>query len=389
MRAALTIGLKDLRQRLRDRSAYVVGIVAPLALVLVLVGTIGSASEDSFGFAFAVADEDGGEVAAAFVGALDELAADGLAWIRRVPDRAAAAALVSDDEVGAAFVVPAGFTDAVLANQPAGVVVIGNPNQEISTEVARSVAAGFAAEVNAVQVSVGAVAATGQPPSAELIARAVAFQPQVSLAPLDAEGSGFDFATYYAAGMTVFFLFFTVQFAVLSLIEEREMGTMDRLLAAPMRPAAILVGKTLSAFAVGVVSMAVLVVATTRLVGADWGNSFGVALLIMAAVLAAMGIVALVATLARTSEQARGYAQAVAIVLGLFGGVFFPVALGPDYLDRLSLLTPHRWMLDGVRDLSFGEPVTAILPAVAALLVYAAVTGGLGVLRSRKLVRSR
>ena len=88
-------------------------------------------------------------------------------------------------------------------------------------------------------------------------------------------------ATFYAAAMAVFFLFFTVQFGVIGLIEEKEQGTMPRLLAAPIRPSAVLGGKVLTAFALGVTSMAILVVATTWLpfMEADWGNPIGVAIL--------------------------------------------------------------------------------------------------------------
>ncbi len=70
--------------------------------------------------------------------------------------------------------------------------------------------------------------------------------------------------------MAVLFLFLSAQVGVVSLFEERRLGTLGRMLAGPVRPSNVLLGKTLGAFALGLVSMAVLVVATTSFIRADW-----------------------------------------------------------------------------------------------------------------------
>ena len=49
------------------------------------------------------------------------------------------------------------------------------------------------------------------------------------------DASELDAATFYAAGMAVFFLFFTVQFGVSSILDERRDGTLARMLVAPVR----------------------------------------------------------------------------------------------------------------------------------------------------------
>ena len=62
--------------------------------------------------------------------------------------------------------------------------------------------------------------------------------------------------------MAIFFLFFSVQFGVLSRLEERRDGTLGRILVSPVRPWSVLGGKLLTSLAIGIVSMAVLTVAT-------------------------------------------------------------------------------------------------------------------------------
>ena len=69
MGAILRIARKDLRQRLRDRSAYIVGVVAPLGLALILGNLLGSGGGGD-PLKLAVVDADGGPIAAGFVAQL-------------------------------------------------------------------------------------------------------------------------------------------------------------------------------------------------------------------------------------------------------------------------------------------------------------------------------
>src|SRR5690606_35558218 len=196
-----------------------------------------------------------------------------------------------------------------------------------------------------------------------------------------------DGATYTAAGMAVFFLLFTAGLSVTSLLREREDGTLARLLAAPVAPAGILAGKLLATVLLGLVAMAVLVGASTVLLGASWGHPVGVAALVTGATLAATGLMTVVAGFARTAEQAGNAGAAISVVLGLFGGSFVPLSqLGP--LSAAAYLTPHRWFLQGLADLAGGD-LSVVLVPTAALLGFAAVTFGLGLLRVRKVVQPR
>jgi ABC-2 type transport system permease protein len=193
-----------------------------------------------------------------------------------------------------------------------------------------------------------------------------------------------DFKTFYAAGMAVFFLFFTVQFGVTSLLEERNEGTMARLLAAPITRASILGGKVLTSFLVGVISMTVLAVASTVLFGASWGNPLGVAILIVAAVLSATGVTALVASFSRDAEQAGNIQTIVSVILGALGGTFFPVSQASGILSTLTFIAPQAWFLRGLGDLHGGD-LSVIWVPVLAMLAFGVVTGAFAMTRLRRI----
>jgi ABC-2 type transport system permease protein len=268
--------------------------------------------------------------------------------------------------------------------------VIGNVDAPVSTQVARSIAESYAADLNRVRLSLATVAAahpgTPLPPARvrSLATAAATAAAPVAVSDVSAQTRELDQKSFFAAGMAVFFLFFTVQFGVTSLLEERNDGTLARLLAAPVSRASILGGKLLTSFVLGVISMAVLVIATTALFGAAWGNPFGVAILIVTAILAATGIMALIATLARNAEQAANWQSVTAVILGLIGGTFFPVSLAPGILSRLTFVAPQAWFLRGLGDLR-GGGVSAVWGPALAMLAFAAVTGVLALFRLRRL----
>ena len=389
MRAAWLICAKDLRSRLRDRSAILIGVVVPLGLAFIFNSIFSGVSGASDVISLGVVNADHGAVSQQFTGqVLPAVGRSGLIAIHPEPTVAQARALAAKGTLAAVIVIPAGFSARVQAGRPASMQVIGNVDAPISTEVARSITESFAADLNRIRLSVATVAAATTPLSPAqiqaLAARAAAAAAPVAVNDVSAQTKELDQKSFFAAGMAVFFLFFTVQFGVTSLLEERNEGTLARLLAAPVSRASILGGKLLTSFLLGIISMAVLVVATTVLFGAAWGNPFGVAVLIVTAIMAATGIMALIATLARNAEQAANWQSVTAVILGLIGGTFFPVSQAPGILSRLTFVAPQAWFLRGLGDLR-GAGVPAVWTPALAMLAFAAVTGAVALFRLRRL----
>jgi ABC-2 type transport system permease protein len=388
LRSAFTIAGKDLRLRLRDRSAFVLGIVAPFAVAFLLRLVIGGAED--FSASYAVVDLDGGPVAAGFVEILDGIDTQSGLTVRSDLSEDEARDAVDDGDIDAVFVVPEGFSEAAASNEPAEVTVIGNVDAQLSTQIATAITDGFAADLNAVRLAVATAAPPGAGPDeiARLVSEARDTPNPVVVAAIDAADRQLDTNTYLIAAMSVFFLFFLVQFGVSGLLEEEAQGTMARLLAAPVPRWSIPVSKMLTSVALGLIAMTVLIVASTFLMGAHWGHPLGVAVLVAGAVLAGAGIMAAVAGVARTPEQAGNVQAIVAVLLGLLGGAFFRVAQGNSLLTNLAVITPHHWFLQGLGDLAGGGGPASVLPSLLALLAFAAVTGAIGmILLSRRVTR--
>ncbi len=388
--ATLLIAATELRRRIRDRSILIIGIAAPLGLAFVLSLVLGPLDAAGFDVEIGLVDQDGSEISAGLERSLTGLADAGVVGLSTGLTEEEARRRIGDD-LDAAIVVPAGFADVVGGGESVELTVIGDVDASLATEITRSITAGYLQRLRSTTVAVGVVGASGAVADLDdVAARAAEIPDPVVVGEVAAATRLLDSASYFTAAMAVFFVFFTVQVGVASLLDEKREGTMDRLLAAPISRSSIIAGKTAASFVLGVASMVILAVAAQTLIGADWGAGVGVALLVVAVVLAALGIMMVIAGFADTPESAANIQSIVAVTLGALGGTFFQIT-GEGPIAQLARLTPHHWFLGGLADLSAGADsswgvIEVVLPAVGAILVFAVVTGSVGWVRlGRKL----
>jgi len=374
LRAALTIAGKDLRQRLRDRSLFLIGLLAPLSLALIFSFLLAPITGSTFRPDIGIADLDRSELSERFREVLNGLDDSEIINLYEGLDEAEARRMAEAGEIAASYVIPQGFGLAVMNGQDTEITILGNVDSPTSTAIAKAIATGFADRVRLSQLAVGGVAMlTGGVPDPSIGELVV-----IEIGDVTAAARELDPGTYYTAAMAVFFLFFTVQVGVTSLLDETRDGTMARLQAAPISRISIVAAKGLTSFALGVTSMLVLALASIYLIGAEWNNPLGGLVLILAVVASAVGIVGLIAGFANSPDSAGSIQSIVAVTLGAMGGSFFQVSLGEGALSKIAMLTPHHWFLSGLADLAGGEGVGGVLDSAAAMLAFAFVTGGIG-----------
>jgi ABC-2 type transport system permease protein len=392
MPAAILIAAKDLRQRMRDRTAIIAALVLPFVMAVILGITLPNITNKSNAkFKFGVVNNDHGPAALFFVKeVLGQLQRRQLIQLHPATF-STGRALVRDGDVDATLVLPRGFSHSANGETPTHIEIVGDGQtfKQAGPYVARSIADTFANQLNGGRL---AVASTRKPhaPSSEILRlgeHASEVPKQLQIHEVGLPSKELDLKTHEAAGLTIFFLFFTVLFGFTSIIDERSQGTLARLLAASVSRRSIICGKLLTSIVLGLLSTVALALATTLILGAHWGGLPGVVLLVFACVIAATAMTACIASFAQTSEQAIQWQVISAALLGALGGAIFPVSQAGGALTFLSLLTPHAQFLRGLGLLSHGGGPTTVLPMVGAILAFAAVLGGIASLRIRHIVR--
>lgn len=386
----LLVARLDLLRRLRDRSILLQVFLAPIVLALIVGGAFGGTS--GYRATILIADADQSPTSVRIAEAIEaQSTQDGVIFeARAVADQDAAEDLVAAQTVDASVVIPQGFGALVSAGSAAQVLVVGNAADPIAQSVALSLADGIAAATQSQRASTATATATANALGLTLDREQLqaALQQPSAIELADARLSNpFSMMSFFAPGMAMIFLFFVMGAAARSIITERREGTLDRMLAGPTPPTAVLLGKATSVVGLGLIGMLTVYLITTVAFGVDWGDPLGVLLIIVSVVLAIAGFSLVVTGLAKSEQQAEALTIIGTLVFAVLGGTFVFTFSG--FFAAIRPFTPNGQALIAFIDLSAGQAsVAAILPHALALLAMALVTGGVGLLGiQRGLVR--
>jgi ABC-2 type transport system permease protein len=364
-----------LHRRVRDRSAVITCVVAPLAIAAVL------------GFAFA-GNASTGTVPIGVSGATAALVRAGIGasqlpdnvTVRIYRDRSALEHDVADGSLAGGVVISRShktLSDLLIpmvapgGTPSPGFDVVDRPDAVVGQEVAESLAAGLASRIYAGRLARGTATDAAA----------------VSVEASTLGNGGKAVLNYFAPSIAVVFLFIGSGLGMRSLLMERATGTLARLAAAPIRPSMIVGGKLLAIFLTGLTSIVIVWGVTAGVFGADWGDPLGVFMICIGATAAMCGLGAFLTSFARTPQEAFAASLVVGLVLALIGGNLLPPGALPEALQILSLATPNGWALVGFGRLALlGDPTTAVLGPFLVLCLIAAITGGLAMARVRRMV---
>jgi ABC-2 type transport system permease protein len=159
------------------------------------------------------------------------------------------------------------------------------------------------------------------------------------------------------------------------IVREREAGTMEALLAAPVRPVEVVVGKVLPYFGFGLVSAAmVLAVGIVVFAVPMRGDWVVLAVSMVLFVLGSLGIGILISTLARTQMQAMFGTLGYVFPSLFLSGFYFPIQGMPPLFQAASAVVPLRYFNEIARAVMLrGAGVEQAGGAVLALALFAVV----------------
>lgn len=353
MRVVLAIAVKDLRQRLRDRSAWVIVFLAPVLISGLMAMAFSNNSE--FRADIGVVDLDRGAAATGLTQVLKSPELSETVRVHAYDDEAAARRAVDVGRAHAAIVVPEGFTEALADGGASPVTVLDSVDFGMQAQLARAVTESYVAQVNADRLSVATAVAAGASHEEipQLAAEAALLRLPEQVRAQGLTDDPLKVISYFGPSMGMFFVLFCVGFGARGYFAEQQQGTLDRIAAAPVGRGALLLGKSLSTFVYSLAGLGTVTVVSWLAFGARWADPVGVAVLSVGMAVAVVCLTVLVIALARTERQAEGLASIVVFALVLLGGNFV-FASGTSLMRRLTLFTPNGWALRGFTDLGTG-----------------------------------
>jgi ABC-2 type transport system permease protein len=178
-------------------------------------------------------------------------------------------------------------------------------------------------------------------------------------------------------GLTI--LFGTSSMEAIVIVFERRIGSLERLLLAPVRLPALLAGKLLGGMTFGLtVTLVVLVVslAVFGAAGTNWLMLF-LALILSAMAFSALG--AFVSVAVREVFEAQTLANFIRFPMMFLGGVFVPLASMPSWLQVVARLLPLTYSVEALRAALQGGTWGDTLLDLAALAGFTIVLFALAV----------
>jgi ABC-2 type transport system permease protein len=181
--------------------------------------------------------------------------------------------------------------------------------------------------------------------------------------------------SFYAAGVGVMFLLFSVSGASGTLLDEVDSGTLDRVLSTRVGMTGLLAGKWLFMMLVGMSQLTVMFLWGRLVFGLDFFHhlpGFFVMTAFTAGAAAAFGL--MLATFARTRAQLSGMSTIIILTMSALGGSMFPRFLMSETMQKFGLLTFNAWALDGYLKVFWrNAAIWQLWPQVLVLAVLATV----------------
>ena len=295
----------------------------------------------------------------------------------------------------AAIIIPPDFTERIRQGQLATIIVLQDPADRVVpsvvSDITRSIISRFATmstSLRATQEAVRVIRQDSQLRGEDLdprlalqraatVSEAMIEDPPVTVT-LQYVGGGERKPTPFEStvpGYAVMFILFGASSVAGALLQEKEEGTIRRLLTMPVSRASILGGKMTAGF-LQALTQATILFAVGHLVFGMWlgYDLLALILLILATCVAATGLGMFLAAVCHTQAQVTGISILVILGMSALGGSWWPLFIVPEWMQTVAHITLTAWAMTGFNTLLiFGGGLSDVVVQIAVLLGMGAV----------------
>lgn len=367
MRKALSVGRKEVRQILRDRRSLTLLLFVPAFFLLVYGYAL---NWDIRHVTLAVEDRDRSAASRSLVSAFVNSGYFDLVADVRSPEQITQ--LMNHGAARVIVVIPEGLSRELTAGRTVPVqVLLDGDNANTATTVM-----GYALTILQSESARYRMVAGGLDGSLLIGMPRVWYNPQLRS------------TLFLVPGLIALIVMITsVVSTSLSIVREKERGTMEQVRMAPLDAASFVLGKTIPYYLISLASALVILFVAMLLFGlpqrGNWLLLFGTISLYL---VGALGLGLLVSSIAETQQVAFQVAVLASFLPTLMlSGFIFPIASMPAFLQGVTHIVPARYFLIALRAIVLkGAGLDIVWPQLLSLVAYSTVVLTLASLRLRK-----
>jgi ABC-2 type transport system permease protein len=384
MRRILTIAKNDILIFLKDKRAVFFTVMTPIILTFLMGKVFTSIRGEDALVDLILIDHDQAEMGVVVTGTL---ALSPNLVLDVTQTEAKAKELVEGGAKPAYLVIPEGFTEKINKGEHAAISLFLSPKQDIEILLVketverimdRIMTIGIATKVcvdHVTQIKKG-VDVQKLVLSARSEAMGLVIDPLIKTEVITlGKKNKINTFLQYVPGYAVMFVLFAVMLGAESLLEEKETGTLKRLLICPINKMILVGGKVLGRYAIIVFQMVFLFLIGYIFFGTGFGQTvsgfFALVLLILLSCFAAIGLGMFLIIFVKTRKQIDALFPVIILPMSALGGAWWPLFLMPHWLQTVSKVTFVYWAMEGFNKVMiFGGGLSAVLINLAVLLLF-------------------
>jgi ABC-type multidrug transport system permease subunit len=171
-------------------------------------------------------------------------------------------------------------------------------------------------------------------------------------------------------GTAIMMLLFSIAAIGGGLLDEKEAGTLKRLLIAPVKPLDILLAKMSTAMVVSILQLTTMFVFAWLAFGLPiFMDVFSMILLILCISFAVSSFGVFLVSTVKTRQQLQGMSTIIIILMSAIGGSMIPISMMPAFMQKIAVISVNYWGIEGFFDIFWRQlPLIDILPKMGILL---------------------
>jgi len=403
----LQIAGKDLLDFFRNRMELVAFIIMPI-FMMVMTGYIFPSGTSLKNIAMGVVENDKGEISQNIVAVLENMKLDGkndsIFLLERQPGNLEGAKEeLKKGNLNAILIIPEDFSsDIEESRQGILTLIIDQSNPQISSiltgmmekivdGLASNVAVGKLAEMMTKQLSTGKTLPFG---SKIQSSPGSSPNPQALIKPFIIKTEGLvpgeqNYFQFMAPGIIAMVVVMAVMIGLAaSISREKELGTLDGILVAPISRLCIILGKALSQTTRGLLQGSIVLLLSIFLFGVKiYGSIPLVALLLFLGVFSFIGLGILISAIAAEQETAMMVMMTLTFPMIFLSGVFFPIEQMPGFMQIISRILPLTYAIEALRKvIILGAGISSLGKELTILITFGAITLAVAVPAFKRII---
>ena len=366
---------KDLIIFFNDYRSYILTFLIPIILISLFAfayGAIEQYSDEKASTELPVSDLDMTVLSSRFISILDSI--NGIELI--ITDIEQARENITTGKYAAALVLQKGFMDSILTGKSLPLELLYDREQSSEAGMLQSIINNvmffFSREADKQKIhQISNLQGHSYPSDIDPVPDSfLNYSPALKMTSIVDEKNSRNLGLIQAvAGTAILMLLFSVAGIGTSILEEKENGTISRLLFSPVSLRTILFSKMLFALFIAVLQLSVMFLFSWIFLDLDISlNLEALILMILSTSFAVSSLGIFLAAIAKSRQQALSLSTLVILVMSALGGSMIPLFIMPDIMSDIAVVSVNFWSIQGFYDIFWRQlPLSEILPRIFML----------------------